>query len=265
MMKTPFLCIAIGLCSACGSSDAATSSGASNLSLTIAGAYETYPHQDGFSGQTAERVTAGLRGLELIDDAGGTWVLFDASPSNLTADYSASTPTLLATIEPADVRPGRYVKARMVQDWSRFEVAATLHEAGTAAAGTLRVLQATSEGAVVEGKSLEQGHYEHAFSGSGVERSYDGVLPVPEHSATAEAEAFDEQGVWAVYFPVAIEVPAGAKGELAIRVSLDRAFRWSELGSADFTSGAYDIAPPIYEPVEQFGGNRFSAALSLRR
>lgn len=266
MMKSLSSSMAIGaLTLGCGGSDAATSSAPSSLRVTLAGSYEPYPHQDALSGQTAEQVSAGLRSLELIDDAGGTWSLFDTSPANRSVDYGGSAPNLLATIEPADVRPGKYVKARMVQDWSRFVVAATNHEGGVPVAGALGVLQATSDGAMLDGKSLQQGYYEHAFTGGGVERNYEGVVAVPDHSATAEAEAFDEEGEWAVYFPAMLEVAPAATGTLAIRVSLDRAFRWSDLGGAGFTPGTYDIAPPLYEPVEQFGGNRFDVVLDVTR
>jgi hypothetical protein len=123
------------------------------------------------------------------------------------------------------------------------------------------VLQVTSEGAVVNGESLEQGHYEQTFEAPNVERPYSGTSLIPDHSTTAEAEAFDENGEWAVYFPLDLVVPEGATGTLAIRVNLDQAFRWSDLGSQGFSAGAYDIAPPIYEPVEQFGGNRFDVSL----
>lgn len=67
-----------------------------------------------------------------------------------------------------------------------------------------------------------------------------------------------------MYFSIDLQVPAGATGTLSLRVNLDRAFRWSDLGSPGHSSGAYDIAPPLYEPVEQFGGNRFDLELVTR-
>ena len=39
----------------------------------------------------------------------------------------------------------------------------------------------------------------------------------------------------------------------------DQAFRWSDMPAIGNEDDVYDIAPPLYEPVEQFGGNRFLA------
>ena len=251
------------LVSGCGSSDGATpgTSQSTELAVTLVATYDAYPHTDGFSGQTAKGVTAGIRSLKLTDANGGAWVLLDAAPGNVSVSYTSSSPTVLATIAPANVRAGHYTKARLVQDWSRFDVSATRHETGLDASGTLHVLQATSEGAMVDGKTLEQGQYEHSFASSGVTRSYDGTSPIPDHSTTAEAEAFDESGEWAVYFPLDLLVPAAATGTLKIEVNLDQAFRWSDVPGGANAGGVYDIAPPLYEPVEQFGGNRFGVSL----
>ncbi|MFO0571585.1 MAG: hypothetical protein U0263_38510 [Polyangiaceae bacterium] len=261
LTRIPFGLLAAGLLFGCGGSDGSSSGPAANLlGVTLAGSYDTFPHQDGYQGQTAKNVSAGVRSMKLTDATGAEWTLFDASPQNVSVSYTGPA-TLVASIAPADVHPGHYTKARLVQDWSRFDVDATLHEPGMDVAGTLHALQATSEGAMVNGATLEQGHYDQTFDAPNVERPYTGTAPIPDHSATAEAEAFDENGEWAVYFPLDLEVPAGATGTLAIQVNLDRAFRWSDLGSPSFAAGTYDIAPPIYEPVEQFGGNRFDVSL----
>ncbi|MBI3202518.1 MAG: hypothetical protein HYZ29_13335 [Myxococcales bacterium] len=260
-----FATVALALsAAACGSSDGASSGAATDLRVTLGGQYDAYAHQDTLSGQTAQAVSAGVRKLELFDDAGGVWSLSDASPGNLSVSYSATEPTTLATLAPAQVRAGHYVKARLVQDWSRFEIDASLHEGPTTTPGRLRVLMATSEAAEVDGQSLEQGQYRHVFVGAGADRSWDGVAPVAEHSTTAEAEAFDESGQWAVYFPVDLQVPGAVTGTLSFGVNLHHAFRWSDLGNPGYAAGVYDLAPPLYEPVEQFGGNRFDAELVTR-
>ena len=264
MSKLGFVACLVSMVSGCGGSDGEATSPATELRVSMVGAYDAYPHQDGLTGQTAREVSAGVRSLELIDDAGGVWTVLEASPANVSVSYTDSQPTTLAIIGPSLVRPGHYVKARLVQDWSRFEVDATLHQASTATPGRLRVLMATSDGAQVDGQTLKQGHYRHVFVGAGADRSWEGASPVPQHSTTAEAEAFDESGSWAVYFPIDLQVPAGATGTLSLRVNLDQAFRWSDLGSPGHSTGAYDIAPPLYEPVEQFGGNRFDLELVTR-
>lgn len=265
MQKLLPIVLFLGLSStACGGSDESSGGGnstASDLRVVIGGSEAAFSHADGHSGQTATNVSAGVRSLTLIDDAGGEWVLFDAKPTNAAVSYADGATSELAAIAPAAVRAGHYTKARLVQDWSRFEVAVTLHEGGSATPGTLHGLTVTSDGALVDGKELPSGHYAHTFSGGGVSHDYTGTAPIPEHSTTAGAEAFVEDGEWAVYFPVELTLAAGKTGTLAIRVNLDHAFRWSDLPGAGYADGTYDIAPPLYEPVEQFGGNRFDVSL----
>jgi len=217
----------------------------------------TYPHNDGLAGQTARVVSAGVRSLELIDDAGDSWILLDESPNNVAVDYNDGDATEVARFPASEARPGHYVKGRMVQDWSRFEVDATLHGVGSATPGVLRVLQVTSEAAMVDGSPMDAGQYEHEFEGSGVLEHYDGVLPLPTHSETAEAEADIENGLWAVYFPVDLTVTADVDATLEVELNLDRAFRWTDVPGGANKPDVYDIAPPLYEPVEQFGANRF--------
>lgn len=250
------------LSAACGGSDESTGAGTTtDLRVLIGGSEQAFPHADGHSGQTAKNVSAGVRSLTLLDDAGGQWVLFDAKPANAAVSYADGAQSELAVIAPGDVRAGHYTKARLVQDWSRFDIDATLHEAGSATAGTLHGLTVTSDGALVDGTELPGGHYAQTFTGGGLSRDYTGTTAIPEHSTTAGAEAFVEGGEWAVYFPVALTVPDRKTGTLAIRVNLDHAFRWSDLPGAGYAEGTYDIAPPLYEPVEQFGGNRFDVTL----
>lgn len=259
------IALCLGLSSSgCGGSDESSAGGsstASDLRVVIGGSEQAFPHADSLSGQTAKNVSAGVRSLTLIDDAGGAWVLFDATPGAVSVSYADGAKSELALVAPSAVRAGHYTKARLVQDWSRFDVAATLHEGGNATPGTLHGLTVTSDGALVDGKELPSGHYAHTFTAGGASHDYTGTLPVPDHSTTAEAEAFVEDGHWAVYFPVDLSVAAGQTGTLAIRVNLDHAFRWSDLSGAGYAEGTYDIAPPLYEPVEQFGGNRFDVTL----
>jgi hypothetical protein len=96
-----------------------------------------------------------------------------------------------------------------------------------------------------------------------VQKSYSGDdAPLPSESKTDGAEAIVESGDWAVYFPVDVTVVDAATGTLEVRVNMHEAFRWKDLPSPDWTDGAYDMAPPLYEPVAQFGGNRFDVSLT---
>jgi hypothetical protein len=216
----------------------------------------SYPHADSLTGQTAGKVTAGVRSLELVDDTGGRFSLFTA-PTAASVSWDDGASTLLGSVPPGEIRPGKYVKARLVQDWSRFEVPATRHTGTTAAPGTLRVLQITSDGVSLDGTSYQAGDYEHEHETASATERFEGVAPIPDHSTTAEAEAFVEDGTWAVYFPVSLELSLQSAGTVRIIANMDGAFRWSDLPSAGYADGVYDIAPPLYEVVEQFGANRF--------
>ena len=251
-----------GSAGAAGSSGAAGSGGgsATTLSVVIQGSTATYPHQDKLASQTARNVTAGVSSLELIDDQGGRFVLYSGAAVSVSYDDGASTK--LGTLNPSDVRPGHYVQARLVQDWSRFDVDATLHDGVTPTAGKLSILQITSEGVSLDGKSYAAGDYEHTFASGGSNREFTGVTPIPSVSKTAEAEAKVENGAWAVYFPLDLTVTPTTAGTLTIVANLDRAFRWTDLPTLGYQPDVYDIAPPLYEIVEQFGANRFEVSLT---
>lgn len=242
---------------ACGGSAGADGPGSTTFSLTLGGSAATFAHDDPFAGQTATEVSAGVRRVTFIDAEGGEWTPFDAGTGNVEVSYGSAARTTLVGLPASQVRAGSYVEARLVQDWSRFDVLADLHEAGSVHAGTLHALQVTSDQAAVGGELLELGSYRHEFHAPGIDRKYAGTAPVASHSTTAQAEANLENGEWTVLFPVDFELGAGAAGTLAISVNLDQAFRWQDLEAAGFSPGRYDIAPPVYEPVVQFGGNRF--------
>jgi hypothetical protein len=251
----------------CGSSgESSNSSAPTGLRVVVQGSTATFAHSDGLSGQTARSVTAGVRRLELLDESAGTsFVLLDGTgTADVTVSYDEGASTTLATVTPSAIVPGHYTKARMIQDWSRFEIDATLHEASGATAGALRALQVTSDGTVVEGETRAAGHYEHQFVAAGHDDHFAGDdALLPEHSTTAGAEAVVENGLWAVYFPVDVTITQ-ADADLVIVVNMDGAFRWTDVPGGGNQESVYDFAPPLYEPVEQFGGNRFDVSYMPR-
>ncbi len=250
----------------CGSSDGSDGASATELTVMFGASGDGHAHSDALSGQTPRSVRAGVRSLTLIDESSGEgWVLFDHGPGGQEVAWDAGANTVIAVIPPAAVKAGHYTRARMVQDWSRFTIDATLHEGADAMAGTLTGLQVTSEGAVVEGSARPQGYYEQTFSGPGVEREFSGDdAPLADQSQTAGAEAIIENGQWAVYFPLDLSVEAEATGVLNVRANMSEAFRWEDLPMSGFEAGAYDMTPPLYEPVLQFGANRFDVTLAAQ-
>jgi hypothetical protein len=245
----------------CGGSDSASANaGSQNFSLVLAASTAPFAFDDGASGQTARHVTAGVRSLTLIADDGTEWKVFDAAPGNASVGYDDGDSTPLAELPESEIVPGHYVRARLVQDWSRFDIDVALHDGLTTTPGTLQALSVTSDGALVDGTSRNAGYYEQDFDGGGVQKHFsgdDGI--VPADSTTAGAEAVVENGSWSVYFPVDLEVSGPAT--LRVVVNMDHAFRWTDVAGGSNQAGVYDIAPPLYEPVTQFGGNRFDATL----
>lgn len=264
MMNRLFFCFALGAIG-CGSGDGASSgmSPATTLRVSLGASTATYPHQDALASQTATQVRAGVRSLELIDDQGTPWPIYTAQGEATTVSYDNGARTQLTELEPSALKPGKYVRARLVQEWSRFDITATLHDGTTTTSGTLSVLQVTSDGTSMNGTMYDGGDYEHSFAAAGQQpQSFTGAAPIPDHSTTAEAEAHVESGAWAVYFPVDIQITDQSLGTLSIVANMDHAFRWTDLSSAGYQDAVYDIAPPLYEVVEQFGANRFDVALT---
>ncbi len=256
----------------CGSSDGSTfgdgSGGAggsggsggsvsqTELEIVVSATDEAFPHQDQLASQTPKRIRAGVRALELEDDQGDRFTLFD-SQTAVQISYDAGASTVLGQLTPEQVRPGHYVKARLVQDWSSFDIDAVLHQDNQALQGVLSILQITSDGVSLNGESYDSGDFVHQYSGAGGEEEFTGALPIPDESHTAEATAVVEDGSWVVYFPVDLTIREGQVGRLDFRANLDHAFRWTDQDQAGYTPNAYDFAPPLYEVVAQFGANRF--------
>lgn len=266
-MKSTSLLLGLGILTiGCGSTGSSEGTGQSQPGLTVVihGSTETFAHDDGLPGQTARGVTAGVRSLTLLDAATNqSFPVLAADPASaVVVSYDNGSNSVLGVVEPSKVVPGHYTRARMVQDWSKFDVDATLHEDVGPTTGTLHVLTVTSNGASLGGQVHDAGYYEHDFIAPNRNEHFTGDdALVPEHSNTAGAEAIVENGEWAVYFPVDIQV-TDADAELSIRVNMDHAFRWVDFPGPDNQEGVYDIQPPLYEEVTQFGGNRFDVTYS---
>jgi hypothetical protein len=250
----------------CGSSSSTGGTGQTQPGLTVIvrGSTETFAHDDGLPGQTARGVSAGVRSLTLLDEATSqSFVLLGADPgTSAVVSYDNGESTVLAVVPPESIVAGHYTKARLVQDWSEFDVDATHHADGTQTSGSLHVVQVTSDGAMLNGVTHAAGHYEHDFIAPNRNEHWTGEdALVPEHSSTAGAEAVVENGEWAVYFPLDVHVTA-SDAQLDIRVNMDHAFRWVDFPAPENQPGVYDISPPLYEEVTQFGGNRFDVTYS---
>jgi len=252
---------------ACGMPDPAPqASWESDVDIHIAASTATFPHSDAYAGQTARGVRGGIRSLSLLrtsNDA-NPLVLFNHGAKPVEVGYNDGDDTVVATIPASTLRAGHYTLARMVQTHSRFQVDACAHGASSVD-GTVDDVIVMSSGTMLDGAMRNAGFYQFAFSGGDVvqERTGDD-WPVPVYSTTAGAWASVEDGEWAVYFPVNLDVDLDlpAPSLLSVVVNMDRAFRWMD--STDVATnapGVWDVADGSHEPVMQFGGNRFDVTL----
>jgi hypothetical protein len=240
--------------------------GAATLTVRLRATTAPFAHADGLSGLTTTHTRAGVRSLELLRSSAdkAPQVVLDLGSGAVEVGYDDGDDTVIAKVPAASLATGHFIYARMVQTWSHFQVAATMHQAGAASAGTLDELMVMSNHAQVNGVERTAGHLEYTFTGgSGTSSGGAENAPVPVFSTTAGAWAVVENGDWAVYYPVSLDLsPFATDRELVITVNMDHAFRWTDnaLG-VGYLPGVFDIEPPYYEPVVRFGGNAFDATI----
>ncbi len=251
------------LAAACGASEE-TGEATPSLRVHVVGSSAAFAHDDGLSGQTPTDISSGVRSLRLFDDAGGVWTVLERASPGVSVSYSDAAPRPIARIDPASVRAGHYVKARMVQEDSRFTVNARFHDDSLVqpSLGALRIYRVMNDDVPGPQGTYPAGYFSWQFESKELSRKGEGVLPVPAYSTTAGAEALVEDGQWAVYFPLDVTIPAGAHGELRITANLFESFRWKDQTAPDDEAGAYDLSQSSAEPVLRFGGNRFDVTFT---
>ncbi len=237
------------------------------LAIHIRANTTAFPHADGLSGETALFARGGVRSLRLLRATGdpAPVTVFDYGADAVEVGYDAGDDTVAARIDPAALPPGEYVLARMVQIYSRFRIAGTLHEGLSATSGVFDEVVVTSNGTRIGGAVRDAGWIAAAFEAPGRPRVTlaGDFIPVAPLSTTAGAWAVEENGEWAVYFPIHLQVATGltAQSTLTIDVNMDHSFRWSDVALPGWEPGVFDATPISWEPVIRFGGNRFDVSL----
>lgn len=240
------------------------------VTVRITANTDPFPHADGLAGQTAIAASGGVRSLMLYKDASDLepLVVFDHGANVVEVGYDDLSETEVAVVPTSTLVGGTYTIARMSQSYSRYQIAATLHPLnGAPVAGELDNLLVMSDGTMVDGQMRDAGYYEFAFLGGGDSFDTTGEdFPIPIYSFTAGASAVHEQGEWAVYFPVNVELPDDPTldVELRIDVNLDHAFRWTDLLLLGYELDVFDITEISYEPVIRFGGNHFEMTVATQ-
>jgi hypothetical protein len=248
--------------SGCGS-DEGGGSGPSRLELLLTASYAPIAHTGQSSGQTPMHASAGLRSLTLISDSGPSWVVVDRAKAPGFVRYDAGARNLIGVVMADQVVLGHYTRVRLVHDWWRFELAATLHEDGGATPGALAALYVTSDGTSIAGEPQAAGYFLHDFTAGEEHARFTGNdTEVPQPASPEGAELVLEGGEYAAYFPADLQV--SGDGALVIQVNLFEGFRWNDVAGAGHLPGVYDVEPAGHEPLVQLGANRFEATFRKR-
>jgi len=237
------------------------------LTVRIVATTEPFDHDDGLAGQTALHARGGVRSLRLLRDADdpSPVTVFDHGPDVVETGYDDGDETVVAEVEIPEDLHGTFTMARLVQGYSRYTVDATLHDGFSIEPGVVDSVLVMSDDTTIDGARREAGEYDFRFEGASTSFEYDGSgWPVPPYSTTAGATAVVEDGEWAVYFPIDLEVAQGlAPGdEIVIVVNMDRSFRWTDVLTLGYEPGVFDVTRLSYEPVLRFGGNSFDLGLA---
>ena len=246
-------------------SDVETTAPAPELTVHIVGATAPFAHDDLLAGQTAMKPAGGIRSLSLLasPDDPAPAVVFAYGEETVEASYADQADTVVGKVGVAAIPSGHYKLARLVQAYSRFEVAATLHDGLAANAGTLACLAVMGDETLVDGQLRDAGYYHATFAAPNqTPTSFEGTtFPIPAVSTTAGAVGVVEDGQWVVYFPIDLVWDAAVTSDLTltITVNMHESFRWTDLLIPGYLPNVFDLTPLLYEPVIRFGGNTFEA------
>jgi hypothetical protein len=247
----------------CGSDDGG-GSGPPRIDVVFTASQTPFAHADGSAAQTAARRSAGIRSLTLIDDSGEPWQVVERGTSPAFVRLDPGARNVIDVVMAKQVVAGHYTRARLVQAWSRFEIAATLHTEDGSTEGTLAALVVTSDGTLIDGKLTAAGYYVYAFSdGETTATLSGGDAHLPEHARPGAAEIRFEDGEYAAYFPIDLRIGSG-DGVLTIDVDTFEAARWTDVSGGVNLPGVYDLSPPLHEPFVQLVGDRFEATFRKR-
>lgn len=236
------------------------------VSIRVRATTVTFAHSDNLSGQTALLTMGSVRSLSLLtspNDANPV-VLFDHGATGVEVSYDHGGDTIVGQRPHSALTPGRYTIARMVQNWSRYRVNARWHDLSGSHDGELENLIVMSDGSDLNGTIRDGGYYESMFMSSTANNTTSGSnFIVPVFSTTAGARAVVEGGVWAVYFPIDVEIPAApaADYEVDCLVNMYEAFRWTDIIGIGHGSDVFDFGATYWEPVLRFGGNDFELTI----
>jgi hypothetical protein len=227
---------------------------------------DPFQHTDGFSGQTPSANTSGIKSLTLYRMMGDPdpFEVFNFGQDAAEIDYAAGADTLVYTAHASNFPEGTFTIARVVHNWVKYRVDATVHYNSLNIPGEFDNLQVLSDRSLVDGTLRDAGYYEYVFDTGTMQFPTSGDnAPIPEFTGGGFSVVF-ENGEWAYYFPVSLPVTPDITSSYSVifGVNMFESFRWEDQTMTDYMAGVFDVTPPAsFEPVKKFGANSFSLTI----
>lgn len=231
--------------------------------IHVVSSADTFPHTDGWSGQTANNTSQGVRSFRLFRQASdpAPVVVFDHGAGYVEAGYDAGDDTIVGSAPTPSIQPGHYTFARFGVSHSRFRVHATMHYNGAAIPGEYDCVQVLSDGTDIDGVLRNRGWYRYVFEVAGKSYPQEGDnAPLPDSASTGGFTMVTIGNQTYYEFPIDVTVPpaVGADVHTGLLVNMFESFRWEDQDFPGYTQGVYDTTPISYEPVRRFGANTAS-------
>ena len=237
-----------------------------SIRIHLRSSTDPFAHDDGLSGETPIDHRSGVRNFRLYTDANdpSPLVVFDYGQNAVEASYNAGQDTVIGTVPFSSLTPGHYTQARVVHSYVRYKMAATLHYNGAALAGDFNNTQVLSDNTMLDGQLRDHGYYDFVFEYLSMMFPKTGSdAPVPEYPSSGGFKVVFENGEWAYYFPVVIDIAQAptADVDVAMEVNMAESLRWMDQDMPGYAPGVLDCTTTSSEPIKHFGANSFKVFL----
>jgi hypothetical protein len=196
------------------------------------------------------------------DGDGALLTVFDYAPEHVAASHVPGDDTVVAEVPVASLTAGTYERARVVLSHLTFDVDATVHVAGFAAAGEVSALQVLSDGTTLDDAVHDRGYWRYVFHYAGMDFPVGGEdgAPVAEPPPGGPFEVIVAEGETGIEFPVSILIDLGIEQDVdvVLVVNIHEAFRWEDQPDEGYTEGVFDATPPQFEPIRGAGANTYT-------
>jgi hypothetical protein len=234
--------------------------------IHVRSSHAPFEHADDWSGQTPRAYASGYRRFSVLRDADDPdpVVVFDHGDEFVEATYGDGDDTVVGSAVAAELPAGHFTIGRTVMSHVRYLVDTTLHYEGSDLPGELDNVHVLSDRTTWDGETHDQGWYQTIFRAGAFEvpqEGQDGPLGAQSPGSGIGVEVVDGETVFT--FPIDLEVmpDVGADVDMVFGVNHHESFRWEDVAGEGYADGVFDTAPPLYEPVRQFGANSFTVTV----